>query len=258
MARYNAGAINVTRTNNEIENENSGTNIFTNTDTLTVLAGGTLTLLDDLVNNTAGAVYGLNLTMLDLIGGNTLNNGTFVNSGLFEATAGANVIYAAAAITNNSGVTLEVTGSGVTLQIDNANAAAFTNTGTLLATAGGELLLINDTVTDTSGKFEVDANSSLDLQTTTINNGPLRQFRAVRGRGRRQCDLRRRRHYQQFRRHARGDRFRRHACRSTTPPPHSPMPAHCWRPPAASYCSSTTPSAMPAAPSRSTPARRLS
>src|SRR4029450_5095258 len=74
-----------------------------------------------------------------------------------------------ASITNNSGATLEVTGVGVTLTIDNA--AAFTNTGTLLATGQGELFLINDTVTNANGTVKVDANSILDLQSTTLNNG---------------------------------------------------------------------------------------
>src|SRR6202021_1383879 len=99
----------------------------------------------------------------------TFNNGTFVNSGLLEATAGANSCYTATSITNNSGATLEATGSVVTLTIDAAT--SITNTGKLLATAGGELILIGDTVTNTNSTVEVDTSSTLDLQTTTFNNG---------------------------------------------------------------------------------------
>src|SRR4029450_8973275 len=135
---------------------------FTNTGTLLATGQGELFLINDTVTNANGTVKVDANSILDLQS-TTLNNGTFINSGLLEATVGASALHAAASITNNSGATLEVTGVGVTLTIDNA--VAFTNTGTLLATGQGELFLINDTVTNANGTVKVDAKSILDLKT---------------------------------------------------------------------------------------------
>src|SRR5579864_3450530 len=99
----------------------------------------------------------------------TINNGIFVNFGLFEATVGANTIHAAASITNNAGATLEVTGTGVTLTINSGNAVS--NAGLLEATAGGTLDVQDGTIHNTgvgpsagiviagSSFFEVDVGS---------------------------------------------------------------------------------------------------
>ena len=46
-----------------------------------------------------------------------------------------------------------------------------TNSGTLLATDASTLTLSGDTVTNTGGTVEVDAGSTLDLESATINNG---------------------------------------------------------------------------------------
>src|SRR5262249_42179064 len=99
----------------------------------------------------------------------TFNNGTFINSGLLEATVGANAIHAASSISNNSGATLEVTGAGVTPTIDNA--VAFPNAATPLATYSLTLHDALPTFADANGTVEVDGSSTLELRTTTFNNG---------------------------------------------------------------------------------------
>ena len=146
--------------------DNAGT--FTNEGELLSTAQGDLILINDTVTNAGGTVQVDANSTLDLHT-TTINNGTFINSGLFEATVGANVIHAADSITNNTGATLEVTGVGVTLTIDNAG--TFTNHGKLLSTAQGDMILINDTVANAGGTVQVDANSTLDLHTVTFNNG---------------------------------------------------------------------------------------
>ena len=144
---------------------------FTNTGELLATAGGELILIGDTVTDASGTVEVDANSTFDLQT-TTFNNGTFVNSGLLEATVGANAIDSATSITNNGGATLEVTGSGVTLTIDAAT--TFTNTGELLATAGGELILFDDLVTNTGGVITVDGTGILDLTGgVTINNGQL-------------------------------------------------------------------------------------
>ena len=146
----------------------------TNTGTLQLINGGTLDLINLAVTNIGGTVSLVDSTSTAELNNTTINNGIIDNHGLLKATVGANAIHAADSITNHPGATLKVDSlgtAGVTLTIDNANAAAFTNQGELLATGKGELFLINDTVANSGGTVEVDANSILDLQTTTINNG---------------------------------------------------------------------------------------
>src|SRR5262249_42410383 len=141
---------------------------FTNTGTLLATGQGKLILINDTTADPNGTVdVDANSTLAPRTTTYTISLHDALP--ILEATIGANTIHAASSISNNSGATLEVTGAGVTLTIDNA--VAFTNTGTLLATGQGKLILINDTVADANGTVEVDASSTLELRTTTFNNG---------------------------------------------------------------------------------------
>src|SRR6202051_39416 len=76
-------------------------------------------------------------------------------------------------ITNTG--TLEATGAGVELQIKSAT--TFNNDGTLLATLGGTLDLDSLTVTNSAtGLVQIDASSTLDLETALISGGTLTNF----------------------------------------------------------------------------------
>ena len=158
----NGGLIKVTGTGNEIENESgstaftSGTNSFTNTGTLEVLAGGVLTLNSDLVTNTSGIITVDSTGTLDLTGSDTINNGQLNNNGgLIKVTGTGNEIE------NESGGTAFTSGTN-----------SFTNTGTL--EVAGTLTLNSDLVTNTSGIITVDSTGTLDLTgSDTINNGQL-------------------------------------------------------------------------------------
>ena len=144
---------------------------FTNSGTLLATAGGELLLINDTVTDASGKVEVDANSTLDLQT-TTVNNGTVVNSGLLEATVGANTIHAAASITNNSGATLEVTGAGVTLTIDNAT--SFTNSGTITVETAGALTLSGDgTVDNSGGAITVAGTGTLTVTSTTIEDGSV-------------------------------------------------------------------------------------
>ncbi len=83
-----------------------------------------------------------------------------------------NAINNAILITNHAGATIEATGAGVELQIKSAT--TFNNDGTLLATLGGAADLDSLTVADgATGLVQVDASSTLDLETALITGGTL-------------------------------------------------------------------------------------
>src|SRR5208282_3479495 len=185
----NAGHIYVSGADT-IENElgnggGLGSNIFTNTGTLTVggtdvggtttPALGTLTLSSDWVNNFASTTYGsIAVTLdgtLDLIGGVTIDNGTLDNE-----TGGYINVSGADTIENELG-----NGGGGGLNI-------FTNTGTLTVggtdvggtttPALGTLTLSSDWVNNfastTYGSIAVTLDGTLDLiGGVTIDNGTL-------------------------------------------------------------------------------------
>ncbi len=157
----NAGQINVSGSGNAIENENTGTNIVTNSGTLEVLAAGTLTLLDDTVNNfttpatTPGIITVDSTGTLDLTGGDTINNGQLNNAGLIKVTGTGNTIE------NETGGATIGTGTN-----------SFTNTGTL--EVAGTLTLNSDLLTNTSSIITVDSTGTLALTGgDTLNDGQL-------------------------------------------------------------------------------------
>ena len=159
----NGGQINVSGSGNEIENEaggatvGSGTNSFTNTGTLTVLGGGTLTLNDDLLTNTGGIITVDGSGTFDLTGGDTINNGRLNNGGQINVSGSGNEIE-----NETGGATV---GSGTN---------SFTNTGTLTVLGGGTLTLNDDLLTNTGGIITVDGSGTFDLTGgDTINNGQL-------------------------------------------------------------------------------------
>ena len=112
-------------------------------------------------------IYGL----LDLTGTSAITDATITDTGTIEATAGKITIDPGTI--NNSG-SLEANGG--TLEID---ATPVTDTGTLLATGGGTLVLNGASGTETvinfvggiDGTVQVDAGSTLDLETATISGG---------------------------------------------------------------------------------------
>ena len=155
----------------------------TNSGTLLATDASTLTLSGDTVTNTGGTVEVDAGSTLDLESA-TINNGIVTVDGLLDST-GTSAIDGAA-ITIASTGTLELTSGALTIDpgsIDNtglleANGGALTidatpvtNSGTLLATDASTLTLSGDTVTNTGGTVEVDAGSTLDLESATINNG---------------------------------------------------------------------------------------
>ena len=83
----NAGQINVSGTNNIIENSDGtapgGTNIFTNTGTLEVLAVGALTLGNDQVTNTNGTIK-FDATSTGTVSGTTISGGILSDAGTVE------------------------------------------------------------------------------------------------------------------------------------------------------------------------------
>src|SRR5579862_5902054 len=157
-ALTNAGVINVTGSN-EIESDDGtgsgGTNVFTNSGTTEIFASATLTLLDDLVTNTAGVLTVDGAGTLDLTGGDTVNNGQFNN----KAGGTINVSGLGNEIENETGGT--TIGSGTN---------SLTNAGLIDVT--GTLMLSDDLVTNTGCVLTVEGTGTLDLTGgDTINNG---------------------------------------------------------------------------------------
>ena len=102
----------------------------------------------------------------------SISNGTLINDGTVDADIGAaNAINNAILISNIAGATLEVAGTGVALQIEDA--VTFNNFGTLLATAGATLNLVGDSLSNTGATLQVDGGATLKLDTTTITGGTL-------------------------------------------------------------------------------------
>ena len=118
---------------------------FTNSGLLLATSNSLLVLNGDTIDNTGGTVRADLNSTIDLQN-TSINHGTITNHGLLEATGGTSS-------------TIE-------------NATSFTNSGELLATGSGTALVLkSETVANAGGTVQVDLNSTLDLQTTTINNG---------------------------------------------------------------------------------------
>ena len=185
----NSGRINVTGTNNVIENDDGtapgGANVFTNAGTIEVASGGVLTLDNDQVTNAGGtiAVDGGGTLTLDPT---TISGGTVTVDGLLNA-AGIDAIDRAAITVASTG-TLEATSGTLTIDpgsIDNsglleANGGALTiestpvtNTGTLEATDHSTLTLSADSITNTGGTVQADAGSVIDLAGSTVTSGTV-------------------------------------------------------------------------------------
>ena len=112
------------------------------------------------MTNTGGVITVDGTGILDLTGGDTINNGQLNNAGSINVSGSGNEIE------NETG--LATIGSGTN---------SFTNTGTLTVLGGataGTLTLLDDLVTNTGGVITVDASGTLDLTGgDTINNGQL-------------------------------------------------------------------------------------
>ena len=162
--------------------------VFTNNGKLVVKDDGTtLILSNDTLNNTYGSISGkigrieVDANAKLYLQAVTINSydgshpglyGAIYNSGLVAATAGDNYIHGAD-ISNYTGATLEATGSGVTLTIDQNS--TITNTGTLEATDNAKLVLDSVSVVNfvgpANGAVEADAGATLDLTNVTIFGG---------------------------------------------------------------------------------------
>ena len=185
----NSGRINISGTNNVIENDDGtapgGANVFTNAGTMEVASGGVLALDNDQVTNASGAITvddGGTLTLDPT----TITGGTVAVDGLLNAT-GIDTINGAAITVASTG-TLEATSGTLTIDpgsIDNsglleANGGALTiestpvtNTGTLEATDHSTLTLSADSITNTGGTVQADAGSVIDLAGSTVTSGTV-------------------------------------------------------------------------------------
>src|SRR4029077_6536715 len=120
-----------------IENENVGSNIFTNSGQLTVASSSALTLTDETVTNTNGIITvasGGTLTFTDVSGSDLINGGQ---------------------LNNNSGGTIKVgtasATAAVTIENENSSGNVFTNSGQLTIASGSTLTLTDDKVENASG-----------------------------------------------------------------------------------------------------------
>ena len=163
---------------------------FTNTGTLLATDSSTLTLSGDTVTNFVGLANGtvqvdalstLDLETSSITGGivtvagtldstgtSSLSSAAITDTGTIKSTGGTLSIDPSTI--NNSG-TLEADGGALTID----DVTTFTNTGTLLATDSSTLTLSGDTVTNfvglANGTVQVDALSTLDLETSSITGG---------------------------------------------------------------------------------------
>ncbi len=146
---------------------------FNNDGTLLATLGGTLDLDSLTVANSATGLVQVDASSTLDLETALITGGTLTNSGMLDANASlTNAINNAILITNHAGATIEATGAGVELQIKSAT--TFNNDGTLLATLGGTLDLDSLTVANSAtGLVQVDASSTLDLETALITGGTL-------------------------------------------------------------------------------------
>ena len=174
-------------TSSTIENI-SGSNFTSNGKLHITGTGTTLVLQNETLNNTFGGLSGQNGSVqidanstLDLhnafINSHTVHlgsdvYGTITIAGLLEATVGTNAIHGAA-ITDNTGATLEATGASVALTIDQNS--TLTNTGTLEA-ASGATLTLNTTggiTNNVGGVLEAVSGGTVDIKDTIANSGTI-------------------------------------------------------------------------------------
>ncbi len=146
---------------------------FNNDGTLLATLGGTLDLDSLTVANSATGLVQVDASSTLDLETALITGGTLTNSGMLDANASlTNAINNAILITNHAGATIEATGAGVELQIKSAT--TFNNDGTLLATLGGTLDPSSLTVANSAtGLVQVDASSTLDLETALITGGTL-------------------------------------------------------------------------------------
>ncbi len=148
---------------------------------------GTLDLTDVTMFNTGGTVQidpGATLDFVDSI----ITGGTLTVAGLFNSTGTSIIANAAITIANTTG-TLESTGGKLAIgsgtisnagtleanggELDLSGVTTFTNSGLLLATASSLLVLNGDTVDNTGGTVQVNASSTVNLQSAIINHGTI-------------------------------------------------------------------------------------
>ena len=143
------GNINVSGSGNEIEDENgsaAGTNVFSNSGSVTLNSGSTLTLTDDTVDNSGGLITvdgtgTLNLTGIDTISGGTL---TVESGGAVAITSGASVTFDDVAVTDDT-TSLTAPGidvaSGAVLTLQDGTSISGSGTGTLAVEFGAQLFI---------------------------------------------------------------------------------------------------------------------
>ena len=138
------GHIYVTGLSNEIENENSGVNVFTNAGHLEVKAGAELQLASDTVSNSGVITVDSGATPAQL----TLTSTTITQTaGLGSITNSGTVTLAGTDTIDNGALDNTSTGhiyvTGLSNKIENENSAVnvFTNAGHLEVKAGAELQL---------------------------------------------------------------------------------------------------------------------
>ncbi len=140
----------------------------TNTGNTEVISGGTLTLLNDFVNNSGTGVITVdNGGTLNLGGNDTISGGQLANAsgGKIFASGGKNTIESDSF--TNAGST-EVSGT-LTLSSDTVN-----NTGGLIdVDTGAALTLSSDSITNTSGTVDANAGATIALTASSITGGTV-------------------------------------------------------------------------------------
>ena len=166
-------------TNNIIENDDGtgpgGTNIFTNSGELEVVAGGVLALNSDTVNNAGGTIAADAGTVATPAAALTFNSttvtgGTVNDFGVLDLTGSDKI---QTGVLDNTAA-FDV--SGIGNEVDNE--IAFTNSGTIELKPSAQLTLTGDTVNNTGGFITVDAHTAapattLTLGSTTVSNGTV-------------------------------------------------------------------------------------
>ena len=140
--------------------------IVTNSGELLATGGGTLVLAGDtIINITATATVEVGAGSTLELESATISGGIVTVDGLLDSTGNSAIDSAAISIASTG--TLEVTSGTLTIDPGSIN-----NSGTLLATGGGTLVL-NDNVTNitATAMVEVDAGSTLELESATISGG---------------------------------------------------------------------------------------
>ena len=134
-------------------------------------SGGTIEV-DGSLNLQSANIEGGAITvagMFNSTGTSSITDATIHNTGTLKSTSGKLTIDPSTI--NNTG-TLEAAGG----ELDLTGITTFTNSGLLLATANSLLVLNGDTIDNTGGTVQVNAGSTLDLQSTAISNGTFNNF----------------------------------------------------------------------------------